>query len=198
MTPIYCTSTPVQLWLIYFYIGGTGVLVDGIHYLKPLKNVLCIAISTRATPRHFLIRMRTFGQLWHTGYRCVSKFRYDFYRWTRQRIHNTLIAVDWYLRLMEDKTIPDSAEPRLESFHPSFIAGIDLPHQGVVNSYNLRGISPGGIAVMHWAIDMVLPGHNELRSDNSKLLISMNYWNRVRFELFCSASGQIKCNQVSL
>ena len=32
--------------------------------------------------------------------------------WTRQRIHNTLIVVDRYLRLMGDKTIPDSAEPR--------------------------------------------------------------------------------------
>ena len=37
---------------------------------------------------------------------------------------------------MGDKTIPDSAEPRLESFYPPFVAGIDLPHQGVVDSYN--------------------------------------------------------------
>ena len=59
------------------------------------------------------------------------------YSWTRQRIHNTLIVVDRYLRLMGDKTIPDSAEPRLESFYPPFVAGIDLPHQGVVDSYNL-------------------------------------------------------------
>ena len=36
----------------------------------------------------------------------------------RQRIHNTLIVVDRYLRLMGDRTIPDSAEPRLESFYP--------------------------------------------------------------------------------
>ena len=60
----------------------------------------------------------------------------------RQRIHNTLIVVDRYLRLMGYKTIPDSAEPRLESFYPPFVAGIDLPHQGVVDSYNLHnGIS---------------------------------------------------------
>ena len=38
---------------------------------------------------------------------------------------------------MGDKTIPDSAEPRLESFYPPFVAGIDLPHQGVVDSYSL-------------------------------------------------------------
>ena len=43
---------------------------------------------------------------------------------------------DRYLRLMGDKPIPDSAEPRLESFYPPFVAGIDLPHQGVVDSYS--------------------------------------------------------------
>ena len=58
--------------------------------------------------------------------------------WTRQRIHNTLIVVDRYLRLMGDKTIPDSAEPRLESFYPPWVAGIDLPHQGGVDSYSLH------------------------------------------------------------
>ena len=36
--------------------------------------------------------------------------------------------------LMGDETIPDSAEPRLESFYPPFVAAIDLPHQGVVDS----------------------------------------------------------------
>ena len=46
------------------------------------------------------------------------------------------MVVDPYQRLMGDKTIPDSAEPRLESFYPSFVAGIDLPHQGVVDTYN--------------------------------------------------------------
>ena len=30
----------------------------------------------------------------------------------------------------------NSAEPRLESFYLPFVAGIDLPHQGVVDSYN--------------------------------------------------------------
>ena len=70
----------------------------------------------------------------------VLTLKYTFicvYWWTRQRIHNPLIVVDRYLRLMRDKTIPDSAEPRLESFYPQFVAGVDLPHQGVVDSYNL-------------------------------------------------------------
>ena len=38
-----------------------------------------------------------------------------------------LDVVDRYLRLMGDKTIPDSAEPRLQSFYPPWVAGIDLP-----------------------------------------------------------------------
>ena len=65
-----------------------------------------------------------------------NELRYAFYRWTRQRIHNTLIVIDRYLRLMGDS---DTTELRLESFYPPFVAGIDLtlPHQGVVNSYNL-------------------------------------------------------------
>ena len=78
--------------------------------------------------------------------------KYAFYQWTRQRIHNTLIVVDEYLRLMGNKTIPDLAEPhpesfylpfvagmygpRLESFYPPFVVDMDLPHQGVVDSYN--------------------------------------------------------------
>ena len=97
---------------------------------------------------------------------CVLTLKYIFicvYWWTRQRIHNTLIVVDRYLRLMGDKTIPDSAEPRLESFYPPFVAGIDLPHQGVVDSYSLvhpavrdkRRVSE---------IDLSQPGHEIARA----------------------------------
>ena len=34
--------------------------------------------------------------------------------------------------------IPYSAEPRLESFYPPFVAGIDLPHQSVADRYLRR------------------------------------------------------------
>ena len=37
-----------------------------------------------------------------------------------------LDVVDRYLRRMGDKTIPDEALPRLESFYPPWVAGIDL------------------------------------------------------------------------
>ena len=35
--------------------------------------------------------------------------------------------VDRYLRRMGDKTIPNSAGPRLEWFYPPWVAGIDVP-----------------------------------------------------------------------
>ena len=73
--------------------------------------------------------------------------------------------VDRYLRLMGDEMIPDSAEPRLESFYPPFVAGIDLPHQGVVDSYNLvqccmilEHLSTSKIVCQHF-ISRVLLGH---------------------------------------
>ena len=34
-----------------------------------------------------------------------------------------------------NETIPDSAEPRLESFYPPCVTGIDLPRQCIVDSY---------------------------------------------------------------
>ena len=98
-----------------------------------------VAITTHAIKRHFLIWMMTMRQPMKRRCSCVLTLKYTVicvYWWTRQRIHNTLIVVDRYLRLMGDKTIPDSAEPRLESFYPPFVAGIDLPHQGVVDDYN--------------------------------------------------------------
>ena len=78
--------------------------------------------------------------IYETAMFLCFNLKYTFncvYWWTRQRIHDTLIVIDRYLRVMGDKTIPDSAEPRLESFYPPFVAGIDLSHQGVVDSYNL-------------------------------------------------------------
>ena len=114
LTPICRTSTPIQSCFIYFILV---VLVDGIHDLEPHKTVLCITIRARVAPRHFLIWIRTLA---HNFFLCVMT--YPIYWWTRQKIHNTLIAVDRYLRLMGDKSIPDSAEPRLEWFclvHPA-------------------------------------------------------------------------------
>ena len=57
-------------------------------------------------------------------------------------VSSTYAPFTWSLLTFKGgKTIPDSAEPRLESFCPQFVAAIDLPHQGVVDSYSL--VHPG-------------------------------------------------------
>ena len=125
----------------YFCTYPYGSSLNGWHALLCIANNRhSVAITTHAIKRHFLIWMATVRQPMKSRRSCVLTLKYTFicvYWWTRQRIHNTLFVVDRYLRLMGNKTIPDSAEPRLESFYPPFVAGIDLPHQGVVDSYNL-------------------------------------------------------------
>ena len=115
---------------------STHTCVTRPQWVNGLHALLCIANN-----RHFLIWMTTVRQLTERRRSCVLTLKYTcicVYWWMRQIIHSTLIVVDRYLRLMGDKTIPDSAEPRLESFYPPFVTGIDLPHQGVVDSYSLR------------------------------------------------------------
>ena len=90
-----------------------GLSLNGWHALLCIANNRHdVTITTHAVKRDYLI--------WMTTVRQPTK------RW-RSRVG--------------DKTIPDLAEPRLESFSPPFVAGIDLPHQGVVDSYSL--VHPG-------------------------------------------------------
>ena len=110
MTPRHRKSKPVQLWLIHVYIGGTGILVKGVHYFAPQMTVLFVAIRAQATLRHFLVWMSMVTSC-DTLIIVIFIVNYDFYLWTK-KTHNTLIVVNRFLRLMGDKTIPDSAEPR--------------------------------------------------------------------------------------
>ena len=165
--PITLPNCPLELIGIYVHINtqnkwsltqrcrrSTNVQLCLIFCTYPYRlsfNVwhalLCIAnsrhgvtITTHAIKRHFLVWLTMVRQPTKRRRSCVLTLKYSFicvYWWPRQRIHNTLIAVDRFLRLMGDKTIPDSAEPRLESFYPPFIAGFDLPHQSVVDSYKV-------------------------------------------------------------
>ena len=149
-------STNVQLCLI-FCIYLYGLSLNGWHALFCITNIRHdITQMTHAIKLHFLIWMTTVRQPTKRRCSCVFTLRYTFicvYWWTRQRIDNTLIVVDRYLRLMGDKTIPDSVEPRLESLYSPFVAGIDLPHQGVVDSYNpslgMRQLF-GDVTMGHW------------------------------------------------
>ena len=72
---------------------------------------------------------------------------------------------------MGDKTIPDSAEPRLESFYPLFVAGIDLPHQGVVDSYSL--VHPA-VRDKRRVSEIDLEYHNVTKFTKSQKKLSVN------------------------
>ena len=130
--------------------------------LKVWYALLCIAnnrhgvsITTHAIKRHFLILNDDGETTYETPTFLCFNLKIYLYLWTRQRIHNTLIVVDRYLRLMGDKTIPDSAEPRLESFclvHPSVrdkhrVSEIDLsqPRHGT-----------GFLVTSQWASDVTI------------------------------------------
>ena len=171
----------------YFCIYLYGLSLNGWHAVLCITNNRHdVTITTHAIKRHFLIWMTTVGQ--PTKRRCsyVLTLRYTFicvYWWTRQRIHNTLIAADRYLRLMGDKTIPDSAEPRLESFYPPFVAGIDLPHQGVVDSYSLSCDMSDTCDAVCWRMDDICFLGTEIECDQnqeywlvSPAIVKWGYW----------------------
>ena len=124
----------------YFCIYLYDLSLNGWHAVLCITNNRHnVTITMHAIKRHFLIWMTMVRQSTKCRCSCVFTLKYTFicvYWWTRQRILNTLIAADRYLQLIGDKTIADSTEPRLESFHPPLVAVIDLPHQGVVDSYN--------------------------------------------------------------
>ena len=119
------------VWHFCTYLYSLSL--NGCHVLVCIaNNSHSITITTHAIKRHFLIWMTTVGQLTKSWCYCVLTLKYTFICvcwWTRQRIHNTLIVADRYLRLMGEKTIPDSAEPRLESLYP---------HSSQVSIYHIK------------------------------------------------------------
>ena len=111
--PPRCRGSPhVKVVFDVFHFDGIGVLVDGMHYFAPqiTKCLLLVAIWARATPCLILIYLDKDGETnWVTLIWWCFRLKYAIYQWTRQRIHNTLIVIGRYLRLMGDKTIPNSA-----------------------------------------------------------------------------------------
>ena len=174
--------------LVYTHV----VWVNGWHALFCITNNRHdVTITTHAIKRHFLIWMTMARQPTKCRCPCVLTLKYTFfcvYSWTRQRIHNTLIVVDRYLRLMGDKTIPDSAEPRLESFYPPFVAGIDLPHQGVVDSYNPK-YHNCSLKKMSLAF---VPIHVEMCWKVTEKKIAWNKYQFHRFRCGCHGNGERK------
>ena len=120
------------VWYICTYPHGLSL--NGSHALHCIANNRHgVTITTHAIKRHLLIWMTSVRQPTKRRCPCVLTLTYTFIcvSWrTRQIIHNTLIVVDRYLRLnMGDKTIPDSAEPRLELF---------IPHSSQVSIYHIK------------------------------------------------------------
>ena len=120
------------------YIGRTGVLIDAIHYLEQPKKRLLLLRRHKGTCNsvplsHLDKDGGTTAKSWLS--QCFYG-RICFLSTNETWIHNTLIVVDRYSRFMGDTTIPASAEPRQKSFYPPLVAGIDLPHQREVDSYN--------------------------------------------------------------
>ena len=90
----------------YFCTYLYGLSLNGWHALLCIaNNHHGVTITTHATRRHFLIWMTTVRQPTKRRRSSVLTLKYTFicvYWWTRHRIHNTLIVVDRYLRLMGD------------------------------------------------------------------------------------------------
>ena len=78
-------------------VGLGRVWVDGIHYLEPQQNIICVAITARATHHHFLIWMRTTATRWLSQCFMLNIF---FYQWTWQR---WILCLVWY-RLIPHKS----------------------------------------------------------------------------------------------
>ena len=123
------TYNCVWYFCIYLYV----LSFNGWHALFCMTNNRHDVTMTKyAIKCDFLIWMTTVRQPTKRRCSCVLILKYAFvcvYLWTRQRIHYTLIVVDRYLRFMGAKTIPDSAEPRLESF---------IFHSSQVSIYHIK------------------------------------------------------------
>ena len=87
-----------------------GLSLNGWHALLCIANNRHgVTKTTHAIKRHFLIWVTTVRQPTKRWRPCVLSLKYRFIClswWTRQRIHNTLIVVDRYLRLMWDYKNP--------------------------------------------------------------------------------------------
>ena len=158
--------------VLYFCTYPYGLSLNGWHGLLCIvNNRHGVTITTHAIQRHFLIWMTTVRLY---ALFCIVNSRHGVtitthaikrhFRIWMTTVYGRLLT---YLWLMGDKMIPDSAEPRLELFYPPFVAGIDLPHQGVVDSYNLT-IKQDGVTA----------------NDKFKVLIFLMVWNRQKAKVF--------------
>ena len=113
----------LDLWK-YRYVGQSD---RSIKHLYDSVWYICTLMRLQS-----FLAMRQTVTLWCWG---VCRSNTLFYRWTRQPILYHIDCGRLIPAANGDSTIPDSAETRLKSFCPPFVAAINLPHQGVVDSY---------------------------------------------------------------
>ena len=142
---VYKTHTTKNPWRIdvvdrqmyncvgYFCIYPYGLSLNGWHALLCIaNNCHGVTITTHATRRHFLVWMTMVRQPTKRRCSCALTLRYTFicvYWWTRQRIHNTLIVVDRYLRRMGIK--------RFQT-RQSLVWNRFIPHASQVSIYHIK------------------------------------------------------------
>ena len=115
------------VWYFWTYLFGSSL--NGWHALFCITNNRHnVTITTHAIKRHFLIWMTTMRQPTKRRCSCVLTLIYTLicvYWWTRQSIHNTLIVVDRYLRLMGDT-------------RRSLVWNRFIPHSSQVSIYRIK------------------------------------------------------------
>ena len=131
--PQRCRRSTMYKCVWYFCIYLYGFSLNVWHALfRITNNRHDVTITTRAIKRHFLIWMATIRQSMKRRCSCVLTLKYTFiwvYWWTRQRIHNTLIVIDRYLRLTGIKWFQTRR---------SLVWNRCIPHSSQVSIYHIK------------------------------------------------------------
>ena len=129
----YIDACTVVIHIIY--TGSTGVSVDGIHYWEPQNN--CLLRRHKGT-----CNFAPLSYLDEDGGTTAT-------RWLSQCFYVRIC----YLSMNGTNNSQHFDSWRIKRFqtrlYPPFVAGIDLPHQGVVDSDNLQCVTNGDTAVLN-------------------------------------------------
>ena len=91
---------------------------------------------------------------------------------TRQIIHHIFIIVDRHVQRMGDKMNLDLGKLCLQLLYPPFILGIDLPNQGIPDSYNQFSL-PGKKRLISWSYYKHIISFMESAFPQAKPVINM-------------------------
>ena len=121
---------PEQLCLIHFYIVGTGVLVDGIHYFAPQMTTLSVAII------HYAATKQTTTMHLHIFVMdCTHDFASAHWSWYQYRCIHTKRKVKTMLPLTNQ--LSDIGE-NTNGAQPAMVD--DAPAMGLLSDKQNRGL----------------------------------------------------------